>query len=209
MYYYLVLSFLGLLTIWLAGSYLVIRNIEEPKYTVLETKNDYEIREYAPYLIAETSVVGNYETATRQGFRVITDYIFGNNVSQSSIAMTAPVLENKTSEPIAMTVPVLETETNPEERMISFVLPSKYTIDTLPKPNNPEVKIREVGTRKVAALKYTWYPTATRTEAKKTKLKDLLAQDGFVIAGDLQVARYNPPLSMPLMLRNEILIPIE
>lgn len=207
--YYFIFGLIGLFLVWTVGSYLVIRNLEEPKYTVLETKNDYEIREYAPYLIAETRVTGNYDEATRQGFRIIADYIFGNNVSQSSIAMTAPVLENKASEPIAMTIPVLETETNSEERVISFVLPSEYTLATLPRPNNPEVNIREVGTRKVAALKYTWYPTAARAEAKKTELKNLLAQDGFVIAGDIQVARYNPPLSMPLMLRNEILIPLE
>ncbi len=207
--YYFIFGLIGLFLVWTVGSYLVIRNLEEPKYAVLETKSDYEIREYAPYLIAETRVTGNYDEATRQGFRIIADYIFGNNVSQSSIAMTAPVLENKASEPIAMTIPVLETETNSEERVISFVLPSEYTLATLPRPNNPEVNIREVGTRKVAALKYTWYPTAARAEAKKTELKNLLAQDGFVIAGDIQVARYNPPLSMPLMLRNEILIPLE
>lgn len=207
--HYFIFGLIGLFLVWTVGSYLVIRNLEEPKYTVLETRNDYEIREYAPYLIAEANVTGDYEEATRQGFRIIADYIFGNNVSQSSIAMTAPVLENKASEPIAMTIPVLETETNPEERVISFVLPSEYTLATLPRPNNPEVNIREVGARKVAALKYTWYPTAARAEAKKTELKNLLAQDGFVIAGAIQVARYNPPLSMPLMLRNEILIPIE
>ncbi|MCA9357381.1 heme-binding protein [Candidatus Nomurabacteria bacterium] len=123
MYYYIGLGLIALLVIWIVGSYLVIRNIEEPKFTTIEKRSGYEIRQYTPYIIAETDVIGEYNEATSKGFGIIADYIFGNNTSRASIAMTAPVLENETSEKIAMTVPVIDTKKNENSRTISFVLP--------------------------------------------------------------------------------------
>lgn len=201
-----------LLVVWAVGSYLVVRSIEEPAYTVLEQKDGYEIRKYAPYILAETTVTGDYDNATRSGFRIIADYIFGNNTKKESISMTTPVLESGASgksEAIAMTVPVLETKGGDTERKIAFVLPSKYTLETLPSPNNPKVKLTQMPERTVAALRFTWYPTASRVENNKEVLKTYLTRDKKVIAGEIETARYNPPLSMPLTLRNEILIPIE
>lgn len=209
MYYYFGIIVFALLIIWAVGSYLVIRTIKEPTFTVTARKDGYEIREYAPYIVAKTDVIGSYDEATKNGFRIIADYIFGNNTSRSSIAMTAPVLENKSSEKIAMTVPVIDTEKDKNLRTISFVLPSEYTLETLPKPNNPQVVITQVDSQKVAVLSFTWYPTAKRVESKKKALLALIEKDGLEVAGEIQVARYNPPLSMPLILRNEIIIPIK
>ncbi len=209
MYYYIGAVALALLFIWAVGSYLVIRNIEEPKFTLVESRAGYDIREYEPYIIAETDVTGEFGEATNSGFRVIADYIFGNNTSRSSIAMTAPVLESKSSEKIAMTVPVIDTEKDVNTRTISFVLPSEYTLETLPMPNNPEVTITQVDSRKVAVLSFTWYPTMKRVESKKKELLALIENDGLEVSGETQVARYNPPPSMPLVLRNEIIIPIK
>ncbi len=209
MYYYFGFGFIAFLVIWAVGSYLAIRNIEEPKFTLVENKTGYDIREYESYIIAETEVTGNYSDATSKGFRIIADYIFGNNTSRSSIAMTAPVIESKSSEKIAMTVPVIDTEKDEVTRTISFVLPSEYTLETLQMPNNPQVKITQVPHRKVAVLSFTWYPTAKRVEKKKNELLSLLAKDGLEIDGEIQVARYNPPLSMPLMLRNEIIVAVK
>jgi len=210
MYIYVILIVALFVIIWSIGSYVVIWNIEKPAYTVITKKAGYEIRVYEPYLKAETTVTGDYTSATNQGFRIIADYIFGNNTSQNSIAMTSPVLEARTSETekIAMTTPVLESVASTSERTIAFILPSKYTLETLPQPNNPAITITEVPGRTIAALTFTWYPTGRRVEAKKTLLEAYLKRDGYVIAGPIETARYNPPLSMPLMLRNEILIPV-
>jgi len=208
MYYYLFFGFIAVLLVWAIGSYLVIRNLEEPSYTVLEKRDGYEIREYSPYIIAETEVTGNYSTALNQGFSRIADYIFGNNTSNTSIAMTAPVLENE-SEKIAMTVPVVTSLDDTQARTVSFVLPSKYTMDTLPTPNNPRVTLTEVPGRTVAALRFSWYATEARVEKKKALLDSYLTRDDVTKIGSVQVAQYNPPLSMPLTLRNEILVPIE
>lgn len=207
--FYAVLGLLTILLLWALGSYLVVRSIEKPAYTILEKRDGYEIREYKSYIVAETTVPGDRQEALTAGFRIIADYIFGNNVSKSGIAMTAPVLEAKASEKIAMTTPVLSTEGTPSDRTIAFVLPSSYTLDTLPLPNNPAVTIREVPAHKVAALTFTWYATPARIEAKKAELRARLTAANIQVAGEIQVAQYNPPLSMPLMLRNEILIPIE
>lgn len=207
-YYYLGFGLVLLFSIWLIGSYLVIRNLEEPTYTVLEKRDGYEIRQYEPYIIAKTKVTGDYSSGLNQGFGLIADYIFGNNTSKTSIAMTAPVLENK-SESIAMTVPVLNTPEEGVTRTISFVLPSKYTLDTLPEPNNKKVELAEVPARTVAAIRFNWYATETRVTKKQTLLEEMIAKDGLTTNGPAQVAQYNPPLSIPITRRNEILIPIE
>jgi hypothetical protein len=210
MYYYIFGALFGGIALWSIGSYLVVRTIEEPAYTVLEEKDGYEIREYAPYILAKTTVTGSYDEATNQGFRIIADYIFGNNTKKESIAMTTPVLESKAaSEKIAMTTPVLESAGENNERTIAFVLPSKYALDTLPTPNNNAVAFEEVPARKVAALRFTWYASASRMEAKKALLQSYLTRDNITSAGEPETARYNPPLSMPLLLRNEVLIPVE
>jgi hypothetical protein len=207
--YYIFGGTLLLLALWSLGSYLVVRTIEKPAYTLLESRDGYEVRAYMTYIVAETKVQGERSEALTTGFQIIADYIFGNNVSKSSIAMTAPVLETKTSEKISMTSPVLSTDSSSGERTIAFVLPAVSTLETLPTPNNPAVTLREVPAHKVAVLKFTWYATPARIERKKEALVSLLLRDQVTTRGDIQVAQYNPPLSMPLLLRNEILIPID
>lgn len=212
MHYYFFGAIIAILLVWSVGSYIVVRSVEKPSYTVVEEKEGYEIREYKAYIAAETTVTGNLKEATNQGFRIIADYIFGNNTKKESISMTTPVLESQaddTSEKISMTTPVLERSDADTKRTISFILPSSYTLETLPTPNNSAVQLVEVQARKVAALKFTWYATEDRVNAKKSELLELLARDQKVIIGDIETARYNPPLSMPLLLRNEILVPIE
>ena len=206
--YYVPVGILSVLLLWALGSYLVVRSIEKPAYTVIEMRDGYEIREYQNYLVAETIVSGDRQEALSAGFRIIADYIFGNNISKSSIAMTAPVLESQTSEKISMTTPVLSTDNGTSERVIAFVLPSEYTLETLPLPNNPAVTIREVPAHKVAAISFTWYATSSRIDHKKAELLALLAKDEVATIGEVMVAQYNPPLSMPLMLKNEIIVPI-
>ena len=206
--YYVLGGVFILLLLWALGSYLVVRSVEQPSYKVIEKRDGYEIRQYEPYIIAETEVSGTYGQATSSGFSIIADYIFGNNTSQSKISMTAPVVESS-SEKIAMTTPVINTLLDEKTRVVSFILPSEYTLETLLKPNNDRVTLREIPALKIAAHRFTWYANAERVENKKTLLKNALQRDGITIKGDTQVAQYNPPLSMPLILRNEILIPID
>ncbi len=207
MYYYILFGVLAGLGMWLVGSYAVIRNIEEPSYVVVEKRDGYEIRQYSAYIVAETAVSGDYRTALSDGFRIIADYIFGNNTTKTSISMTTPVIE-RTSETIAMTVPVVSSAEPSPNRTVAFVLPSKYTLETLPQPNNSAVELRAVSSRKVAVRRFTWYVTEKRIEAQKAVLLEQLKRDGVDVLGTAEVAQYNPPLSFPLTLRNEIIVPI-
>jgi len=202
--YTLLIIIITLLVLWTGGSLYAIKGIEGPRFVILREENGYQIRQYDPYLVAETKVEGTYEEAMRNGFRIIANYIFGNNTGSTSIAMTVPVREVKGGgESIAMTTPV-RSETSGISHMISFVMPRKYTLETLPKPNNKAVTIREVPAQKVAVLSFSWYASARRVQAKKMELAGLLERDQVKTESPLQVARYNPPFTIPFLLRNEI-----
>jgi len=207
-FYIIIYILIALLLLWVGYGYFSVKNIEEPAYSVLEEKDGYEIREYEPYIIASAEVEGTYDQALGDGFRLIADYIFGNNTGEEKIAMTAPVQETE-SEKIAMTVPVLETENSDTTRSISFVMPSKYTIENIPKPNNEKVVLREVPKQKIATLAFSWGSGEKRVESKKQELLDLLKRDNIITTGNPYGAFYNPPFTPPFMKRNEILITIE
>lgn len=199
---------LGIGLIWTFGSWLVVRNIEEPAYTLVEKRDGYEIRDYAAYMVAEVEVSGSRDRGMSQGFRLLADYIFGNNTTQTGIAMTAPVAES-TSVPIAMTVPVMERGSEGGMRKVTFSMPSKYTLESIPKPNNPSVILREIPAQRVAVKVFRWYATDRRIESIEKTLLSAIERDGLVATQLPSYAGYNPPLSAPWMLRNEIMVVIE
>ncbi len=219
--YTIPLVIVGTLLLWTAISYFFDRSIKTPEYTVVEKREGYEIRLYKPYLTAQVEVSGTYNKAINQGFRILADYIFGNNTKQTGIAMTAPVTESesekivmtapvvvKESEVLNMTAPVVETGDD-TKRIISFVMPFEYTLDTLPKPNNPEVKIVPQEARKVAVLRFSWFRSALRVTNKKQELLKFLERDSITPKGMLEYAGYNAPFTAPWLNRNEVMIGIE
>lgn len=214
-YKYMLITIAIILILWTAFS-LIFNSVASPRYEVLEKKDGYEIRMYEPYITAQVEVVGSYDDALNQGFRILADYIFGNNTKQIDVAMTAPVTE-KESEKLAMTAPVLvkDGETagaaNSEEKMrtISFVMPFEYTLESLPRPNNPEVKIISQPPRKVAALRFSWFRNSARVENKKQELISFLERDGVMSKSLPEYAGYNAPLTAPWLNRNEIIIEVE
>lgn len=201
---------------WTLWSWLVVKDLEEPAYTVIENKDGYEIRAYESHILAQTTVTGTYNEAMNQGFRIIASYIFGGNTKNESIAMTAPVSENtmskeSVSESIAMTVPVSEV-TNLEqnnEHLISFMMPAKYTLETLPTPDDKRVKLVEKPERIAAVLTFGGYGSEKTFASKKELLLTKLKAGGIEAIGPAEVARFNPPFSSPFLLRNEIIIPIK
>jgi SOUL heme-binding protein len=198
------------LIIWIAGTLLAVRSIEEPKYSVIEKREGYEIREYASYIVAEVEVEWDMKTATNAGFRQLAGYIFGGNTAKSSIAMTVPVMDTmKSSESIAMTAPVMDTLSSSGKHIIAFTMPSKYTLDSLPKPSNANIRFRVVDKSRKAVLRYSWYATPDRVEAQKRLLTKLLSQDGYKTKWEIISAQYNPPLSFPPLRRNEVMVDIE
>ncbi len=198
-----------LFALWSLVTYLTIWGLEEPKYIVVEKRSGYEVRSYDPYIVAEAAVGGEYRVALSEGFRHVAGYIFGNNISKQKIAMTMPVSDTPhQSEKIAMTIPVLDRESS-VSRTVAFVLPSEYTIETLPTPTSERVILREVPGMKYAVRRFTWWPSEARIEQHTQTLLAKLEQDGYQVAGSATTAYYNTPWSAPFLLRNEILIPIE
>jgi hypothetical protein len=188
---------------------------EEPKYTLLEKSEPFELRAYAPQIVAEVLVDGDLDDASSRGFRLIAAYIFGKNQVSEKIAMTAPVgIESgakQTSAKIAMTAPVgIEADQSQKsganQWLVSFVMPSEYTLETLPKPLNSQVKIRQVPAEKRAVITFSGFYGAD-TVAEKTKaLEDWIKSKNLQATGSPQFARYNPPWTLPFMRRNEVMI---
>ena len=183
-------------------------SVKEPKFIVLGKEDGYEIREYVPTIEARVMVEGKYKEAMTAGFRILAGYIFGGNTRKQSIAMTAPVSEQG-SESIAMTAPVSNTQLTKSSYVVSFVMPEEYTLATLPAPDDSHIELLEVPARTSAALVYSGYATASKVEKMKAKLLQCLERDNVAIMGVPRSARYNPPWTLPFMMRNEILVDIK
>ncbi len=193
---------------------------EEPQFEVLSSDGDMELRRYAPMLIAETEVEGDLDQASNKGFRLIAGYIFGDNQSpdagqKAKIAMTAPVTVEPQSTRIAMTAPVTAepqsgaTDMQTARRWrIHFVMPSQYTLETIPRPSNPQVQLREIPTRHYAVHRYSGFNTLARVQQKTDELLQWAGAKSLAVTGTPQLARYNPPWTLPMFRRNEILVEV-
>ena len=200
---------LSILLIWMAISFFTSR-VSEPTYKLIKKADGFEIRKYDSYIVAKVDVQGNYTEATNEGFRILAGYIFGGNQRKLSIKMTAPVVESNASEKIAMTAPVLETNSSlTEMRTIAFVMPQQYNLNSLPIPNNDNIRFEEVPERYVAVLSYSWYTNEARVNKKKEQLLEMLKKQNIEVLAQPQNARYNPPWTVPFMIRNEILVDIQ
>lgn len=204
----LLLVAIVVLILWSAWGYFS-SNVEQAQYTVLEQADGYEIREYPAHIVAQTTVTGTYDEALNEGFRIIAAYIFGENVPNQKIAMTAPVTEQGAQiEKVAMTAPVM-AEIGGTSRTISFVVPQKYTLSSLPQPTNSHIEILEVPEKRVAALRFSWFQNANRVQDMQEKLLALLARDEREIVGTPVYAGYNAPWTPPWMTRHEILVELQ
>ncbi|MFZ2620221.1 MAG: heme-binding protein [Alphaproteobacteria bacterium] len=187
----------------------VSNSVEQAKYTVLEQVGNMELREYAPHLAAEVEVAGERKEAISQGFRLIADYIFGNNIAAESIAMTTPVTQQPVSAPIAMTSPVLQQEAGNGLWHVRFIMPSQYSMQSIPQPKNTAVKLVEVPAKRVAALRFSGRPSEADLAEKNTLLQGFITQKGLVSAAPATYAFYNPPWTLPFLRRNEVLMEVQ
>jgi hypothetical protein len=181
--------------------------IEEPQYKVLKDYGDgIELRQYSGILIAETEVVAaNADEAGNLAFKRLGGYIFGGNQKKQSIAMTAPVSQAK-SEKIAMTAPVSQRQAEDGKWLVSFVMPQKYTLDTLPVPNDKSVYFKEVPSRKVLAIRFSGRWTDENFAEHENLLMASVKSNQLKAIGEPWTARYNPPFMPGFMRRNEVMI---
>ena len=127
--------------------------------------------------------------------------------------MTAPVVAQKgegsqVSESIAMTAPVMATAEG-DSLVVTFGMPRSYTLETLPKPNDPRVKIVMIPAKKYAVMRFTWYRSDARIKSTQEKLVSALARDGIEAEGSAAYAGYNAPWTPPWMTRNEVLLAVK
>lgn len=247
--FYTVLSMVLILSLGFVLWGPMVSRVEQAKYDVITDAEKIEIRRYPAMIVAQTEVQGEREEAIRTGFRLIADYIFGNNIADKKINMTAPVLQNanqkstitapvvpQQNEKIAMTAPVLQQQNEKPpmtapvlqqqnekismtapvlqqmERaswVIKFVMPSQYTIETLPKPINPAVKIVSIPMEYQVAIRFSGTPTTRLISAKTNELLDYIHQNHLQPVGNPLYAFYNPPWTLPFLRRNEVMFKIE
>jgi hypothetical protein len=181
---------------------------EEAKYAVITKDGDLELRQYEPHIVAETIVDADFDKAGNEGFRRLFKYISGENQKKQSIAMTAPVSQDAGSEKIAMTAPVSQERTGGQWR-IAFVMPAEYTLDTLPQPADPKVSLRQVPSRRMAAITYSGSWSRERYEKHRTLLEAFMLKKKLQPLGEPVLARYNSPFTLWFLRRNEVLIPVQ
>ncbi len=177
--------------------------VEQPKYTVLESDGNIEVREYGPTIVAEVEVHGERRKALNQGFRLIADYIFGNNLSSKKVAMTAPVTQ-ESGEKIAMTAPVTQ-DGNGDGWKVRFVMPAGYTLETLPKPKNQNVRLIAIPARKTVVIRFSGFNTDKNINSHRETLLKYIKDHGLTVLGSPTTAFYNPPWTLPFLRRNEII----
>jgi len=180
---------------------------EEAPYTVLRTDDIFELREYPPQILAEIIVEGELEDAGNKAFRPLFRYISGDNTSRDKIAMTAPVSQEQKGEKISMTAPVSQQNIQ-GKWAVSFMMPASYTMETLPTPDDSNIKLRQVPARQVAAVRYSGFWSEEKYLLHKQKLEQWISDNRFTVAGEPVWARYNAPFTPWFMRRNEILIPV-
>lgn len=170
--------------------------IEEPEYEVLRKSDTYEIRRYEPYIVAEVDVGSDGESGGNSAFRILAGYIFGDNQSDERMSMTAPVASQKAAN-------------DTDLYTYAFVMERKYTMESLPLPNDPRIRLTEVEPRTVAAIRYSGRWTEKNYRRHLATLREALSADGVATRGEPMLARYDSPFKPWFLRRNEILLEID
>jgi effector-binding domain-containing protein len=181
----------------------VVMAISEPKFSVESKTDEYEIRAYSSTIVAQTVVEGSFDDAGNKAFRILADYIFGNNKSKIKIDMTAPVAQQPSSQKIAMTAPVSQIK-NSSGFLVQFTMPDEYKMNTLPEPNDSRVQLVEVPARKVAVFSYSGSWSEDRYKSKLEEFNKALLKNNLKTTGEPVFARFNSPFQIWFLRRNEI-----
>jgi hypothetical protein len=182
--------------------------VEESAFRTILQDSAFEIRDYPALVVAEVTVTGEQKEAASKGFRLLAGYIFGGNRRKQSIVMTAPVAQKPTREKIAMTAPVTQTQTA-GEWVVRFTMPSSYSLETLPEPNDARVRLRVTPPARFVVIRFSGLARPDDFAARTAELSAWMQRRYLRRAGPASLAQYNPPWTLWFMRRNEVMIPIE
>ena len=181
---------------------------EEPSYRSILQQTPFEIREYPALIAAEVTVSGERSDAVSAGFRLLAGYIFGGNTRKQSIAMTAPVIQNESpNEKIAMTAPVMQSP-DPSGWIIRFIMPASYTLETLPTPNDPKVRLVSLPPKRLAVVRFSGLVDDNDVEQQTAVLRAFIAKQKLTAIGTPSLARYDPPWTLWFLRRNEVMLEV-
>jgi hypothetical protein len=183
------------------------RAIQEPAYDVQQRLGDVEVRQYAPYVVAEVVLAGSATETGNQAFRILAGYIFGKNQGAAKLAMTAPVTQTAAPVKLPMTAPVTQSATSGGYR-VQFVLPKDVTLATAPKPIDPRVILRAVPATRMAVIRYSGFWSDANYNKHLARLQDALKAAGLKWSGAPIYCRYNSPFTPWFLRRNEIWLPL-
>jgi len=173
----------------------VLMAIEEPKYTVIEKYEAFEIRKYESFLVAQTEVSGAFDERGGKAFRILIKYISGENQKQNNIKMTAPVIE--------------ESKNDSNSAVISFIMPENFTLDSLPTPIDNRIILKENSAKNIAVLEYNGGWGEEKYKENEAILLKALQDANIKTIGKPNFARYNSPFALWFMRRNEIMIEVQ
>lgn len=170
----------------------IMSNVEQSKYTVVESFDDIEIRDYSPMIVAEVHVTGARQDAINQGFQLLARYLFGDNKPHNKIAMTAPVMQ----------------ESSEQGWEVRFVMPSSYSMQTLPKPNSTAIKLIPIAAKRFVVIRFSGVANAENLNKNQQKLMAFVGEKKLKPISDPIYAFFNPPWTAPSLRRNEIMVEI-
>ena len=180
----------------------IMSNVEVPAYKILKKEQNIEIRQYPPLIIAEVKTAGSRQDAIGDGFRILADFIFGNNEGEKQLSMNGPITQQEGIK-IAMTAPVQQEQTD-AEWAISFIMPSKFSIDTIPNPINDRIKIIQIPSKRYAVITFSGRSTEANLTKHTNKLEIYMNESSYSKVGNAKYAFYNPPWTLPFLRRNEV-----
>ncbi|MGC2775577.1 MAG: heme-binding protein [Bradyrhizobium sp.] len=195
----------GIVVLVLAGAAIaagpIMSRVEHPKYDVVSRDGEFEIRAYAPMIIAEAEVQGTRKPAIEEGFRIVAGYIFGANQGKMKIAMTAPVQQQAAG---ATTAPA--DGIGSDRWLVSFVMPSDWSLDTLPPPTDTRIKLTAQPAQRMVAITFSGSISDGIIAEKTRELRDYAQRKGLTVSGAPLLAFYNPPWTLPMLRRNEVML---
>ena len=177
---------------------------EIPDYSVESRFGPIEVRSYPSMLLAEVTVSGSRQQASSRAFNKLGGFIFGNNTTRAKIDMTAPVAQRPASQKIDMTAPVVQAATSDNRWVVNFMMPSEFTMDTLPVPNDSTIRIFESEPYRSVSIRFPGYANQDSLDWHKSQLLEYVKDEKIEIAGEAEYAFYDAPYVPGQYRRNEI-----